>query len=348
MGLKKIIEVGFKNSASDIHFKTGLPPIYRIDGNLVNKNQAILTNSLIKDFANEIFGENIDKIIVENKDMDLSYTIKGLGRCRVNIFLDLGSIAMAIRLIPFTLPDIRSLNLPSIIDDIARLNSGLVLITGATGDGKSTTISTIIEIINKERASHIITIEDPIEYMYTQKKSIINQREIGNDAKDFPSAIRGSLRQDPDVIVIGEIRDADAISSAIHAAETGHLVISTIHTDSIINTISRLIDAFPAQIQNQIRIRLASVLAVVISQKLLPLKDSGRIVATEVMVSNDAIKNNIRQNKLHQINNLLQTGHSLKMHTMDQSLLKLYKNNKIYKQILIDECNDKDYIKNNI
>lgn len=348
MRLKEIIEIGFKNYASDIHFKVGLPPVYRIDGKLVKRDDYILTLSAIENFAREILGDNRYKLFVENKDIDFSYSIEGLCRCRVNVFSDLGAISIAVRLIPFTIPDISTLFLPSIIKDIARYESGLVLITGLTGSGKSTTISTIIDIINKEHSSHIITIEDPIEYLYSQKKSIINQREVGTDVKSFPSAIRGALRQDPDIIVIGEIRDSETISAAIHAAETGHLVISTIHTNSIMNTISRLIDAFPAQIQNQIRTRLASVLTVVVSQKLLPLMDEGRIVATEVMVSNDAVRNTIRENKLHQINNLLQTGDGLKMHTMDQSLLKLYKNKKIEKEILIRECKEKDFIKNNI
>lgn len=345
MKLKEIIKIGIENNASDIHITEGISPVYRIHGELTQIVDLKLTASITADLAIEVLGKDNMNRIFEKRDMDVSYTMKNICRCRINIYLDNGNISMAIRIIPFLVPDFKTLYLPSIIEDIEALKTGLVLVTGSTGSGKSTTISTIIDLINKRKSSHIITIEDPIEYLHVHNKSIINQREIGTDTKDFISGIRGALRQDPDVIVIGEMRDPETISAAINAAETGHLVLSTIHTDSVKNTVSRIIDSFAPEKQNQIKTRLASVLSVVISQKLLPAKGTGRIVATEVMISNDAIKNIIRENKIHQINNLLQTGNRTKMNTMDQSLLELYKRKKITQSTLLQECTDKDYIK---
>lgn len=346
MKLNEIINIGIDNNASDIHLTVGLPPIYRIDGKLTRVVDFDFSPSIIEYLAIEVLGNDYLSILVEEKDIDLSYTVKESCRCRINIFLDRGNISIAIRIIPIVVPDIKTLNLPSIVEDIKEFKSGMVIITGSTGMGKTTTLSAIIDSINNYKSSHIITVEDPIEYIHVHNKSIINQRQIGNDAKDYPSAIRGALRQDPDVIAIGEMRDPETISAAIHAAETGHLVISTIHTDCAINTITRIIDSFSPEIQNQIRTRLASVLNLIISQKLLPLKETGRIVATEVMVTNDAIKNTIRENKIHQLNNIIQTGNSFKMKTMDQSLVDLYKRGLIHQNILLLESFDKNYIKN--
>ena len=345
MDLIDIIKLGVDNKASDIHISRSLPPIYRVDGYLKTIIDQKIEEEDIREFTKELLGEDDYRSLFDYKEIDFSYTVDSLCRLRINAFLDRGSIAMAIRIIPSKAIDYKSLGLPPIIEDIIDLKSGLVLITGPAGSGKSTTMSSIIELINQKKPCHIITIEDPIEYIYKNKKSIINQREIGMDTKSFLSAIRGALRQDPDIICIGEMRDSETISAAINASETGHLVLSTMHTDSIANTISRIIDSFPAQIQNQIQKRLASSLRIIISQKLLSGKNSGRVLATEVMVNNNASKNIIRENKIHQIDNVLQTGNDYNMRTMDQSLIYLYDNNLIHKDILIGDSVDKDYIK---
>lgn len=345
MNLIDIIKLGVDIKASDIHISRSMPPIYRVDGYLKTITDQRIEEEDIREFTKELLGEDDYRLLFDNKEIDFSYTVDSLCRLRINAFLDRGDIAMAIRIVPFKIFDYNSLGLLAIIEDIIDLKSGLVLITGPAGSGKSTTMSSIIELINQNKSYHIITIEDPIEYIYENKKSIINQREIGMDAKSFLTAIRGALRQDPDIICIGEMRDSETISAAINASETGHLVISTMHTDSIANTISRIIDSFPAQIQNQIQKRLASTLRVIISQKLLSGKNSGRVLATEVMVNNNAIKNLIRENKIHQIDNVLQTGNDYNMKTMDQSLVYLYDNNLIDKDILIGDSVDKDYIK---
>lgn len=344
MKLKEIIKIGMHNNSSDIHIGKDLPPIYRIDGKLVSIIDTKLSSSNIVDIVTEIIEADEYNQFLEKKEMDLSYTIEDICRCRINIFLDRGNISMAIRLIPFVIPNYKILNLPLIVEDIAELNKGLVLIAGPTNSGKTTTLSIIIDLINRNKSSHIITIEDPIEYLHEHNKCIINQREIGKDTNDFLSAIRAAMRQDPDVIAIGEMRDAETISAAINAAETGHLVLSTIHTESTTSTISRIIDTFPPEKQNQIRTRLAEVLNIIISQKLIIRKDTGRIIATEVMVSNNAIKNMIRENKIHQISNTLQTGNRTKMMTMDQSLIGLYNRKLIDDTILFRNGIDKDYI----
>lgn len=345
MNLREIIKLGVDNKASDIHITEGVPPIYRVNGNLVNYSHDSLSEANTRDLARIVLGEDGYDPLYDRGEMDVSYTFDGICRCRINTYLDSGNISMAIRIIPFSLPDYNDLKLPSIVENIINLNSGLVLVTGQTGSGKSTTISSIVDLINKTRASHIITIEDPIEYLHRHDKSIINQREIGSDTMDYLGAIRSSLRQDPDVIVIGEMRDPETIAAAIYAAETGHLVLSTIHTDSAINTILRIVDSFPEGKQDQIRVRLASVMNIIISQKLLQGSKVGRVLATEVMVTNNAIRNIIRENKIHQIYNILQTGQTLKMNTMDQSLLELYRRKLIDKDVLLRECVNKDYIK---
>jgi len=262
----------------------------------------------------------------ETGELDFSYSNPGLGRFRVNIYKQRGSYSMALRVVSLNVPSMESLRLPAIIKELSMKQRGLILVTGPTGSGKSTTLASMIDLMNHQRNEHIITIEDPIEYLHKHNRSIVNQREIGHDSKSFANALRAALRQDPDIILVGEMRDLETISTAITAAETGHLVLSTLHTIGAAKTVDRIIDVFPPHQQQQIRIQLASVLEAVISQQILPKADgSGRIAAFEVMVANSAIRNLIREGKTHQIQNVIQTGASQSMVTMDASLIDLYK-----------------------
>jgi twitching motility protein PilT len=258
-------------------------------------------------------------------ELDFSYSLSKIARFRCNIYRDRGNVAGAFRLIPARIPTIRELNLPPILEDITRKPRGLVLVTGPTGSGKSTTLAAMIGVINSERSCHIITIEDPIEYLHPHKMSIINQREVGHDTKSFAAALRSALREDPDVILVGEMRDLETMSTAITAAETGHLVFATLHTNNAAQTVERIIDVFPTSQQDQVRVQLANTLVAVISQQLLPRADGpGRVPACEVMICTPAIRNLIREMKFHQIPSIIQTSGEIGMQTMDQSLRDLY------------------------
>ncbi len=279
-------------------------------------------------------------------EIDFSYSAPKQGRFRVNAYIQRGSYGLALRIIPLEIPSMQKLGLPPVISDLTRLARGLVLVTGPTGSGKSTTLATMIDQINRERKKHILTLEDPIEYLHKHNKSIVNQREIGTDSKSFSSALRGALRQDPDVILVGEMRDLDTISIAITAAETGHLVLSTLHTLGSAKTIDRIIDVFPPYQQQQIRVQLASVLQAVISQQLLPKADgNGRVAAMEVMIVTPAIRNLIREDKVHQIGTAIQTGSKYRMQTMDNSLTELYRRGQISKDIALSQAINTEDIK---
>jgi twitching motility protein PilT len=258
--------------------------------------------------------------------MDLSFSLAGIGRFRVNVFKQRGTMAAAIRLVASKIPNPEDLGLPSSVIELSKKTRGLILVTGPTGSGKSTTLASLINLINHERADHILTLEDPIEYLHRHHKSIVNQREIGHDSQSYANALRAALRQDPDVILVGEMRDLETISIAITAAETGHLVLSTLHTVGAAKTIDRIIDVFPPSQQQQIRIQMSTVLQAVISQQLLPRRDkSGRVAAIEVMIANPAIRNLIREGKTHQITSSIQTGLKFGMQTMDGALADLYR-----------------------
>jgi twitching motility protein PilT len=283
---------------------------------------------------------------IETGEYDFSYSIQGMSRLRVNAYKQRGSFGMALRIIPYDIPTMQFLGLPSVIEELTELNRGLILVTGPTGSGKSTTLATMIDKINSNRRCHIITLEDPIEYLHKHDKSIINQREIGTDTKSFANALRGALREDPDVILVGEMRDLDTISIAITAAETGHLVLSTLHTIGAPQTIDRIIDVFPPYQQQQVRIQLSSVIQAIITQQLLPKADGkGRIAAFEVMIATPAIRNLIRESKVHQIETAMLTGTKNKMQTMDNSLLQLYKAGKITKDMAISRAISQEEIK---
>ncbi len=326
MRILEILKVAVESGASDVHLTVASPPIMRVNGKLIRMNEERLMPEETLKIIREMLTE--DQIIAFEKkgELDFSYSNPGLGRFRVNIYKQRGSYSMALRVVALTIPSMDDLKLPVILKDLAMKQRGLILVTGPTGSGKSTTLAAMIGHMNAVRNDHIMTIEDPIEYLHKHDKSVINQREIGNDSHSFANALRAALRQDPDVILVGEMRDLETISTAITAAETGHLVLSTLHTIGAAKTVDRIIDVFPPHQQQQIRIQLASVLEAVVSQQILPKADgNGRVAAFEIMVANPAIRNLIREGKTHQMQTVIQTGSGIGMMTMDASLLDLYK-----------------------
>lgn len=322
----KVVELarmGVEQRASDIHLTVKRPPTLRIDGKLVSlEDYPELTQDDTYKFAQELMpDEKTIKHIEEQGHADFSMSIPNAGRVRVNIYLQRGSYAIAIRLIPAKIPEIDTLGLPPVCKDLIKSNSGLILVTGPTGSGKSTTLAAMIQVLNKTISSNIITLEDPIEYLHKHGTCIINQREIGTDCPDFAQGLRASLRQDPDVILVGEMRDLETISTAMTAAETGHLVMATLHAATAIQTVERVVDVFPPHQQAQIRVQLADTLLGVISQQLIPRADgTGRVLACEVLMANPAVRNLIRDSKTYQLNTVMQTGSNLGMVTMEKSL----------------------------
>ncbi|NLL81110.1 MAG: type IV pilus twitching motility protein PilT [Tissierellia bacterium] len=325
MDLVNILKVGVEKKASDIHITVGVPPTYRINGELLSFNDIPLSPEDTLQLTRQALNNEQFERIEKQGELDFSHSIPSLGRFRVNAYRQRSSYGLALRIIPNKIPSMEFLGLPEVAKDIARLPRGLVLVTGPTGSGKSTTLASIIDQINSERNCHILTLEDPIEYLHRHNKSMVNQREIGTDSLNFANALRGALREDPDVILVGEMRDLETISIAITAAETGHLVLSTLHTLGAAKTIDRVIDVFPPHQQQQIRVQLATVLEAVVSQQLLPKADGdGRIAAFEVMIATSAIRNLIREDKNHQIDSMIQTGSKHKMVTMDNNIIDLY------------------------
>lgn len=315
-----------EKKASDLHITVGLPPQLRIDGKLtVLDDFPPLGPQDTKDLVYSIMSESHQKIFEQNKELDISIGIKSLGRFRINVYQQRGSVGMAVRLIPYRIPNLEELGLPKAAKLFADRTSGLVLVTGATGSGKSTTLASMIEYINSKRSCHIISIEDPIEYLHKHKKSTINQRELGTDTSSFQDAIKHVFRQDPNIVLIGELRDLDTIKGALTLAETGHLIFGTLHTIDAVHAINRVVDVFPPYQQQQVRMQLSMVLVGVIVQQLIPRKDNkGRVLAVEVMNVIPAIQNLIRENNLHQIYSLIQMGRKYEMCTMNQSLAELY------------------------
>lgn len=347
MNLFELLDKAVDLNASDVHITVNLSPIARINGKFKKLSQELLTNKDVYNLMNQITEKELIHKIDDKGEVDFSVSLPNKNRIRVNIYKQRGNYAMAIRIIPNQIPTFEELKLPNSIKDFATKQKGLILITGPTGSGKSSTLASLIDLINKTRECHIITLEDPIEYVHNHKKSIINQREIGRDSVDFNSALRASLRQDPDVILVGEMRDAETISIALKAAETGHLVFSTMHTIGAAKTIDRIIDSFEASKQQQIRSQLSTVCVGIVSQQLIPtIDEKNRIVATEVMIPNTAIKNLIRENKIYQIQNIIQTSSKQNMFSMDQDVSRLYKQGLISKESLISRCNDLQYVKN--
>jgi twitching motility protein PilT len=323
--LYELLQVMIERGASDLHITTGSPPQLRIHGKLTPITSTPLTASDTKQMSYSILTEAQKHRFEEENELDLSFGVKGLCRFRANIFIQRGAVSAAIRAIPFNLSTIEELGLPSIVKDLVKKPRGLILVTGPTGSGKSTSIASMIDRINNDRKEHIVTIEDPIEFVHNHKGCIVNQREVHADTKSFKNALKYILRQDPDVVLIGEMRDLETIEAALTISETGHLTFATLHTNSCAQTINRIVDVFPPYQQPQIRAQLSFVLEGVLSQQLLPRKDgSGRVMAVEVMVPNPAIRNLIREDKIHQIYSLMQTGQNkFGMQTMNQSLSDL-------------------------
>lgn len=330
--LKAMIEKG----ASDLHITTGSPPQLRIDGRLVPLKTPPLTPVETRQLCYSVLTDAQKHRFEEDDELDLSFGVKGLSRFRANIFLQRGAVAGAFRTIPFKILSFQELGLPSVVADLAKRPRGLVLVTGPTGSGKSTTLASIIDKINSERHEHIITIEDPIEYLHPHKNCLVNQREVGADTQSFKRALKYILRQDPDVVLVGEMRDLETIEAALVISETGHLTFATLHTNTAVQSINRVLDVFPPYQQPQVRAQLSFVLQGILSQQLIPKANGqGRVLGVEVMVPNPAIRNLIREDKVHQIYSQMQVGQSkFGMQTMNQSLYALYSK----KLITLDEA----------
>lgn len=347
MNLDEILSKGVQMGASDVHFTVGLPPVVRNVGDLIPlSDYPKLEPNDTKELLTGILTDERKKQLISKGEIDLSYSIAGIGRFRVNIYHQRGALAGAFRTIPTEIKTLEQLGIPKVVGTVADKHRGLFLVTGPTGSGKSTTLAALIDIINKTRPCHIITLEDPIEYLHKHNKSMVNQREIGTDSESFGTALRAALREDPDVILVGEMRDPETTSIAITAAETGHLVLATLHTVDTVQTIDRIIDQFTAGQQGQIRIQLAGVLIGVMSQQLMPNKDnSGRCVAVEVMMATPAARNLIREGKTHQIYSIIQTGSRFGMQSMDSSLRDLFLERRINKDEALNRALDQEELR---
>ncbi len=324
-----------ERQASDLHLTAGFPPAIRESGRVepVEGFEA-LTSQQTREVIYGILSEDQRKRFETGNQLDFAYAIPGVARFRVNAYMQRGAVSAAFRLVPHGIPALEDLGVPAVLRDLTRKPRGFVLVTGPTGSGKSTTLAAMIDVINRERQDHILTIEDPIEFLHQHKRSIVNQREVGSDAPDFSLGLRAALRQDPDVILVGEMRDLETISTALTAAETGHLVFATLHTQSTAQTIDRIIDVFPPEQQQQVRTQLSVALQGVVTQQLLPTSDGrGRAVACEVLIPNPAVRNLIREAKTHQIYSAIQTAGSIGMQTMDSDLVRLVRAGKITREL---------------
>jgi twitching motility protein PilT len=320
-----LLRIVVEKGGSDLHLSVGVPPIIRVDGQLLPTNYEKVTPQESQRMVYDILTDDQIQRFETTFELDFSYSLARLSRFRVNIYRDRGNVASAFRVIPSRIPTLRDLSLPPVLEELTRLPRGLILVTGPTGSGKSTSLAAMINQINNERSVHILTIEDPIEYLHSHKFSIINQREVGGDTLAFANALRAALREDPDVILVGEMRDLETMQMAVSAAETGHLVFATLHTNSAATSVERIVDSFPPGQQEQVRLQLSNNLQAILCQQLMPRANQpGRICAMEIMTASPAIRNLIRENKAHQITSMIQTSANLGMQTMDQSLRDLY------------------------
>ncbi len=347
--IEEMLRAAKEAGASDLHITVGVPPKIRVNGQLITMDYGKMlpgdTNALLDQIMNEKQRAKFE----EAGEHDMSFSIPNLGRYRVNAYKQRGSVAIALRLVGTQVPSAESLGIPPSVIDLYQRKRGLVLVTGPTGSGKSTTLAAIIDKINNNREAHVITLEDPIEYLHQHKLSMVNQREIGLDSQSYASALRAALREDPDVILVGEMRDFETISVAITAAETGHLVLSTLHTIGAASTVDRVIDVFPPHQQQQVRVQFANVLEAVISQQLIPKADgTGRVAAFEVLHANHAVRNLIREGKSHQLMTVMQTNRKLGMIAMDEAIMQLYREQKITKELAIQFAQDPDTMANRL
>ena len=340
--LRKVKEL----EASDLHLTPGSEPVVRVRGQLEPLDgYGKLTPDVVRDVMYRILSTEQQKLLETKRSVDLAYSLPGVARFRVNVFFQRASIGAALRLIPAEIKSLEELGLPTHIGDFASIPRGLVLVTGPTGSGKSTTLATLIDMINRSRREHILTIEDPIEFLHWHRSCIVNQREIGTDATSFADGLRSALRQDPDIILVGEMRDLETIATALTAAETGHLVFATLHTQSAPQTIDRIIDVFPAEQQDQVRMQLAGTLQAIVTQTLVPTADGrGRIAALEILIPDDAVRNLIRQGKIEQIYSVMQTGTARGMQTMEQSLADLVLRRVITREVAVNRSSRADQL----
>ena len=339
--IENLLEETIKKKASDLHLQVGLPPILRVDGALMPvANAPSLDEAMVESLVFSILDQDQQQMLLKDKEFDFSFAFGDLGRFRVNAFHERGNLGAALRLIPTEIKSIAELGLPQVVSSFADYPRGLILVTGPTGSGKSTTLAALVDKINTEKAQHIITIEDPIEFTHKSKKSVVIQREVHYDTYSFSVALRSSLRQDPDVVLIGEMRDLETIAAAITIAETGHLVFATLHTNSAAQSIDRMTDVFPPHQQPQIKSQLANILMGICSQRLVPAIGGGRIAAAEILIANSAVRNIIREGKTHQLDAVIQTGLDQGMQTMDRTLVKLVQTGVITVDNARDFAND--------
>src|SRR6056297_1313834 len=337
-----------RDGVSDLHLTVKSKPIIRYNGNLqiYQDYPRVLEVEDLEEITRKMLSDDLYDQFQEKGEVDFSYSVPGVSRFRVNIYRQRGSIGVAMRVIPQEIPTVDELGYPNTLKKLALMRMGLVLCTGPTGSGKSTTLAAMINEINEKKAKHVLTLEDPIEYLHSHRNCIVHQREVGVDTKTFANGLRSALREDPDVILVGEMRDLETISIALEAAETGHLVLATLHTNDAPKTIDRIIDVFPGEHQEQVRVQLASTLKGVISQQLLPRADEeGRVAALEVLIGTPAVKNIVRDGKSHQLRSVMQTGAKYGMMVMDNYLIDLYKNGLIDRQTTLRRSDNRDYVK---
>jgi twitching motility protein PilT len=343
LDVNDLLEEVIKKGASDLHITVGVPPMLRINGALARMDFPKLTSNDTREMVYSILTARQREHLETNLELDLSYSVPGSARFRVNAYFQRNSVGAAFRIIPYRIKTIEELKLPLIVKEFSRLPRGFVLVTGPTGQGKSTTLAAILDLINSTRDEHIITIEDPIEFLHLHKKCMVNQREVGPDTHSFANALKYALRQDPDIILVGEMRDLETISTALTAAETGHLVFATLHTQDAPQSIDRIIDVFPTYQQQQVRLQLASTVQAIVTQQLVPTKDRrARVPAVEIMIATSAIRHMIRDARVHQIYSAMQSGGQLRMQTMDSSLAALYRAGEITYETGLARAHNKD------
>ncbi len=347
MEIQELLSLSIEKGASDLHLTEGEPPLLRVDGSLKRTDKPLLDRDELKRLIYSVLTDMQKTEFEKELELDFSLALPDLDRFRVNVHMQKGSVEAALRRVPIEIPLLDSLRLPPIIETLARKPNGLVLVTGPTGVGKTTTLAAMVDLINRERQALIMMIEDPIEFIHKNKKSIVKQREVFSDTKSFSNALRHALREDPNVIVVGEMRDLETISTALTAAETGHLVLATLHTPNAPQTIQRIIDVFPSTQQTQIKLQLADCIQAVISQLLLPhISGKGRVIATEIMVATAGIRNLIREQEIEQIPTLMQTGAQFGMRTMDKSLKELVKEGLVSLEAALEKVKHPDEFRN--